>query len=71
MAGSPRVTVVGAGSWGTAFATIPAGKGVETVLWARREELAGTIAALATTVAVGLLSVDTTGWSWPLGQMVR
>jgi glycerol-3-phosphate dehydrogenase (NAD(P)+) len=35
-----KVAVVGAGSWGTAFATIPAINGVETVLWARREELA-------------------------------
>jgi glycerol-3-phosphate dehydrogenase (NAD(P)+) len=41
----PRVAVVGAGSWGTAFATIPAEKGVETVLWARRSELADEINA--------------------------
>ena len=40
----PRVAVVGAGSWGTAFATITADKGVETTLWARREELADAIA---------------------------
>ena len=40
---SERVAVIGAGSWGTAFATIPADKGVETVLWARREELADAI----------------------------
>jgi glycerol-3-phosphate dehydrogenase (NAD(P)+) len=39
----PRVAVVGAGSWGTAFATITADKGVDTVLWARREELAEAI----------------------------
>jgi glycerol-3-phosphate dehydrogenase (NAD(P)+) len=38
-----RVAVVGAGSWGTAFATITADKGVETILWARREELADAI----------------------------
>ena len=38
-----RVAVIGSGSWGTAFATITAEKGVETVLWARREELAGAI----------------------------
>jgi len=41
----PRVAVIGAGSWGTAFASVPAGKGVSTVLWARRPELAQTIAA--------------------------
>jgi glycerol-3-phosphate dehydrogenase (NAD(P)+) len=41
----PRVAVVGAGSWGTAFATIPAEKGVETILWARRGELADEITA--------------------------
>lgn len=39
----PRVAVIGAGSWGTAFATIPAEKGIETVLWARRQELADEI----------------------------
>src|SRR5918999_1665978 len=41
----PKVAVVGAGSWGTAFAAIPAEKGVETALWARRPELAEEIAA--------------------------
>jgi glycerol-3-phosphate dehydrogenase (NAD(P)+) len=39
------VAVVGAGSWGTAFATITAEKGIETVLWARRAELADEIIA--------------------------
>jgi glycerol-3-phosphate dehydrogenase (NAD(P)+) len=39
----PRVAVIGAGSWGTAFASVVAEKGVETVLWARREELADAI----------------------------
>jgi glycerol-3-phosphate dehydrogenase (NAD(P)+) len=43
MRDQPRVAVVGAGSWGTAFATIPADKGVETVLWARRQDLADRI----------------------------
>lgn len=38
-----RVAVVGAGSWGTAFAAIAAEKGVDTVLWARRPELAEAI----------------------------
>jgi glycerol-3-phosphate dehydrogenase (NAD(P)+) len=37
------VAVVGAGSWGTAFATIPAQKWVPTVLWARRSEVAAAI----------------------------
>lgn len=41
----PKVAVVGAGSWGTAFATITAEKGVETVLWARRAQLADEINA--------------------------
>ncbi len=45
MSGDPRVAVIGAGSWGTAFATIPAEKGIETVLWARRPELADEINA--------------------------
>jgi glycerol-3-phosphate dehydrogenase (NAD(P)+) len=40
----PRLAVVGAGSWGTAFAMIPADNGLPTVLWARREELAAAIA---------------------------
>lgn len=38
-----RIAVVGAGSWGTAFAAITAEKGIETVLWARRPELADAI----------------------------
>src|SRR5204863_292763 len=40
-----RVAVVGAGSWGTAFGSITAEKGMDTVLWARREELAEAIAS--------------------------
>ena len=39
----PRVAVVGAGSWGTAFSVIPASNGAETILWARRQELADAI----------------------------
>jgi glycerol-3-phosphate dehydrogenase (NAD(P)+) len=39
-----RVAVVGSGSWGTAFATITAEKGIATTLWARRAELADGIA---------------------------
>ena len=41
----PRVAVVGAGSWGTAFASVPAGGGCPTVLWSRRQELADAIAS--------------------------
>ena len=37
------VTVVGAGSWGTAFATIPASNGIDTIVWARRQDLADAI----------------------------
>jgi glycerol-3-phosphate dehydrogenase (NAD(P)+) len=44
-AGEPRVAVIGAGSWGTAFASIPAAKGVDTALWCRREELAEAISS--------------------------
>jgi glycerol-3-phosphate dehydrogenase (NAD(P)+) len=40
---APRVAVVGAGSWGTAVAAIVSNN-AETVLWARRPELAGAIA---------------------------
>ena len=40
-----KVAVVGAGSWGSAFASITAEKGVETVLWARRPEIADEINA--------------------------
>jgi glycerol-3-phosphate dehydrogenase (NAD(P)+) len=43
--GDLKVAVVGAGSWGTAFASVPASSGVETVLWARREELAEAISS--------------------------
>jgi glycerol-3-phosphate dehydrogenase (NAD(P)+) len=39
-----RVAVVGAGSWGTAFGSIAAEKGIETTLWARRADLADAIA---------------------------
>jgi glycerol-3-phosphate dehydrogenase (NAD(P)+) len=39
------IAVVGAGSWGTALAAVTADKGVDTVLWARREELADSIAS--------------------------
>ena len=39
----PRVTVMGAGSWGTAFALVLGDAGNEVTLWARRPELAATI----------------------------
>ncbi len=35
-----RAAVLGAGSWGTALASLLAGKGVDTMLWARSEEAA-------------------------------
>ncbi|WP_040158405.1 NAD(P)H-dependent glycerol-3-phosphate dehydrogenase [Mobilicoccus massiliensis] len=38
-----RATVVGAGSWGTAFALVLAGAGLDVRLWARRPELARAI----------------------------
>jgi glycerol-3-phosphate dehydrogenase (NAD(P)+) len=41
----PSIAVVGAGSWGTALAAVTADKGVDTILWARREELAEAIAS--------------------------
>jgi glycerol-3-phosphate dehydrogenase (NAD(P)+) len=40
---SPRVAVLGAGSWGTAFAKVLADAGCEVTLWARRPELADQI----------------------------
>jgi len=40
-----RIAVVGAGSWGTALAAVTADKGADTILWARREELAQAIAS--------------------------
>ena len=40
----PRVTVVGAGSWGTTFGKILADGGANVTMWARRPELAQEIA---------------------------
>lgn len=40
MARPERIAVLGAGSWGTAFAKVLADAGCETVLWARRKEVA-------------------------------
>jgi glycerol-3-phosphate dehydrogenase (NAD(P)+) len=41
--GLAKVAVLGAGSWGTAFAKVVADAGREVVLWARRPEVAGAI----------------------------
>ena len=40
-----RAAVLGTGSWGTAFAAVLADAGTDTVLWARRPELAETVTA--------------------------
>jgi glycerol-3-phosphate dehydrogenase (NAD(P)+) len=40
-----RAAVLGAGSWGTAFAQVLVDAGTETLLWARRPELAAAITA--------------------------
>jgi len=45
MAGELKVAVVGAGSWGTAFACIPASNGIDTIVWARRQDLADAISS--------------------------
>jgi glycerol-3-phosphate dehydrogenase (NAD(P)+) len=46
MTTGPTVGVIGAGSWGTAFAAVTASKGVDTLLWARRAELADVITTI-------------------------
>ena len=38
-----RAAVIGAGSWGTAFAQVLVDAGTETMLWARRDDLASSI----------------------------
>src|SRR5437870_3678927 len=38
-----RAAVLGTGSWGTAYAAVLADAGTETVLWARRQELADAV----------------------------
>ncbi len=40
-----RAAVLGAGSWGTAFAQVLVDAGTDTVLWARRPEIAAAITA--------------------------
>ncbi|MBM3717108.1 MAG: NAD(P)-dependent glycerol-3-phosphate dehydrogenase [Actinobacteria bacterium] len=42
-AAGPKVTVIGAGSWGTTFGKILADGGASVVMWARRAELAAEI----------------------------
>lgn len=39
MQGEPSVVVVGAGAWGTALATLLAGQGTPTLMWAREPEV--------------------------------
>jgi len=41
-----RAAVIGAGSWGTAFAQVLVDAGTDTVLWARREPVAAAINAI-------------------------
>lgn len=43
MTGLARVAVLGAGSWGTAFAKVVGDSGREVVLWARRPEVAAAV----------------------------
>lgn len=40
---SPKITVMGSGSWGTAFALVLADAGNDVTIWARRPELAAAI----------------------------
>ncbi|WP_134767340.1 NAD(P)H-dependent glycerol-3-phosphate dehydrogenase [Nocardioides sp. 1609] len=42
-AANPKVAVLGAGSWGTAFSIVLADGGNDVAIWARREEVASTI----------------------------
>lgn len=46
-----KVAVMGSGSWGTAFAAMCADAGQDTVLWARREEVANEVRELHTNAA--------------------
>ncbi|MFN2615180.1 MAG: NAD(P)-binding domain-containing protein, partial [Actinomycetota bacterium] len=46
-----RVAVVGAGSWGTAFASVLARNGVDTHIWARNPELVDEMNAAHTNAA--------------------
>ncbi|HEX2772137.1 MAG TPA: NAD(P)H-dependent glycerol-3-phosphate dehydrogenase [Micromonosporaceae bacterium] len=45
---SGHVAVLGAGSWGTAFAKVLADAGSDVVIWARREQIAATIRSSGT-----------------------
>lgn len=46
-----RVAVMGAGSWGTAFAALAVDAGSDVVLWARRSEVADEVVAASTNEA--------------------
>ena len=46
-----RVALLGAGSWGTAYAKVLADAGNEVTMWARREEVAAAICYLASPAA--------------------
>ncbi|SFB12174.1 glycerol 3-phosphate dehydrogenase (NAD(P)+) [Amycolatopsis marina] len=46
-----RITVLGAGSWGTTFAKVLADAGRDVTLWARRAEVAGEVASAHTNSA--------------------
>ena len=39
-----KIAVLGAGSWGTAFSMVLADAGNDVVIWARRDEVAASIA---------------------------
>ncbi|MDR3631950.1 MAG: NAD(P)-dependent glycerol-3-phosphate dehydrogenase [Desulfocapsaceae bacterium] len=41
MKNSPKIAVIGAGSWGTAIAGVLSGKGYETLLWGHRADTIG------------------------------
>ena len=45
---SARAAVLGAGSWGTAFAKVLADAGTDVIIWSRREQVAAAIRAYST-----------------------
>jgi glycerol-3-phosphate dehydrogenase (NAD(P)+) len=45
MAEHPKLTILGAGSWGTALAALTARNGVPTTLWGRDREALAAMAA--------------------------
>jgi glycerol-3-phosphate dehydrogenase (NAD(P)+) len=48
MSRAPRAAVLGAGSWGTAFAKVLADAGTDVTIWARREAVAAAIRGYGT-----------------------